>query len=392
MPSSSAGDVSTVIQVNDSDEISPLLSASEINNADSSRQNSPQKINIFSVSYTRKRSLNKDSLVETIKVENGDEVDVMSQILNWIWNGSKYSGLLCVATSSFIYWFMELLTLSFSAQTIPLFQTVFTRCTMILLLSFLWLRKTGQPLMLPTNARNLLLLRSLTGIISMLSFIYSFQNLSLPVALTLNLATPIMASIGAKIFLQEKLALTHIGGVACSFLGLMFIFTPMAMLRGNSDEVGGMSSINKSHPIFGILAGIVSSVLGGLSYCLIREGAKASDQPVYTVLSFGMLAAPVSFIFSLTVQKLVLPTAFTFFLMILLGVLAFFAEMSLARGLQVEKVGKATNILYIKVVLSQLWSMAFLGMTASFSKVIGCLIILLSISSTVYFGPEKETE
>lgn len=35
-----------------------------------------------------------------------------------------------------------------------------------------------------------------------------------------------------------------------------------------------------SHHIFEILLAIFSSIIGGTSYCLIRAGAKASDQPL----------------------------------------------------------------------------------------------------------------
>lgn len=35
-----------------------------------------------------------------------------------------------------------------------------------------------------------------------------------------------------------------------------------------------------SHHVYLVLVGLFSSITGGVSYCLIRAGAKASDQPV----------------------------------------------------------------------------------------------------------------
>lgn len=35
--------------------------------------------------------------------------------------------------------------------------------------------------------------------------------------------------------------------------------------------------------VYNVIVGIVSSLMGGISYCFIRAGAKASDQPVYGV-------------------------------------------------------------------------------------------------------------
>lgn len=35
-----------------------------------------------------------------------------------------------------------------------------------------------------------------------------------------------------------------------------------------------------SHHIYAVVIGLFSSIAGGISLCLIRAGAKASDQPV----------------------------------------------------------------------------------------------------------------
>ncbi|CAL5334661.1 unnamed protein product [Camellia sinensis] len=56
------------------------------------------------------------------------------------------------------------------------------------------------------------------------------------------------------------------------------------------------SYVHGSYHIYVVLVGLFSSITGGISYCLTRAGAKASDQPVVTVFSFGVLASPASII------------------------------------------------------------------------------------------------
>ncbi|KAI0488671.1 hypothetical protein KFK09_028510 [Dendrobium nobile] len=371
-----------VVQVNDSEvagEISPLLV--EV-------RDEPPKMTIFSVSYARKRPPKETNLT---LVEA--EVNFLSQICMWTWGGSKYSGLLCMASSSTIYYIMEVLLDIFPVQTVPLFESVFTRCTVILILSFLWLRKVGHPLFPPKHARNLLILRSLSGFISLMSFIYSVKNLPLSYAICLNFATPIVASIGAKVILQEKLAFSDIGGLSLSYLGVLFVFKPTVLTQGNIAEAGDMFNevlVTGGQTIYAVLLGLFSSFLNGICYCFIRAAAKAADHPVYTVFSFGLMVTPLSAICTLTLQKFVLPNIFTFFLMVVLGVLAFLAEISLARGLQLEKICKVTNMIYLQVILSLAWSVSYLGAPVSFNKLIGCLLILGSICCTLYFGPERE--
>lgn len=59
-----------------------------------------------------------------------------------------------------------------AVQAIPLFETAFTRCTIILILSYLWLRRSEQPLFGTSHVRKILLGRTLIGFISLSSFIY----------------------------------------------------------------------------------------------------------------------------------------------------------------------------------------------------------------------------
>lgn len=126
----------------------------------------------------------------------------LTNCMLWVWNGSRYSGLMCMALSSTIYFFMQVISdvfmgqqpllfffnennsqgllcvlsdvifLAMPVQSIPLFETVFMRCTVTLILSYLWLRRSGQPIFGPMHARNLLVLRALVGFLSLFSFVY----------------------------------------------------------------------------------------------------------------------------------------------------------------------------------------------------------------------------
>ncbi|KAI4305753.1 hypothetical protein L6164_029100 [Bauhinia variegata] len=372
-------DTSSAAAVADSasDEIAPLLTQAE-----------KPKINIFTVSYPRRRP--RDEVTRLLETETSS----LTQFMLWVWNGSRYSGLLCMALSSIIYFLMEVLSNSFSVQKIPLFETAFTRCAIILILSYLWLRRSDHPIFETSNVRKILVTRALVGYLSLASFIYCIQRLPFAQAIILNLTTPIMASVMARIFLHEKLKIADIASLACSFFGVLFIFRKMLSEQGQlvrAEELSNANGKRISH-IFTVLLGLFSSMTGGISYCLVRAGAKASDQPLATVFSFGLLASPMSGICTFFFEDFVLPELQSVLLMLLLGVLAFFAEVLLARGLQLERTGKVANVQYMEAALSQLWGIAFLGVAPSFGPLVGCLLIFISLSCTMYIGPDKETE
>ncbi|CAI0550955.1 unnamed protein product [Linum tenue] len=360
-----------------SDEIAPLLK----------QPAEKPKINIFSVSYSRRKARD-----HVIKVPESEAQ--VSQLILWLWGGSRYSGMLCVALSSSIYFSMEVVSDVFAAQSIPLFETAFARCTILLVLSFLWLRRTGQPIFGPPHARKLLILRALMGYLSLLSFIYCVQRLPLPQAIVLSFTTPIMASIAARIAFLEKLKIADIAGLACNFFGVLFIFRQSFTAQGELVKAGSASAANLKgmHYVYAILAGLFSSVTGGISYCLIKAGSKACDQPVTTVFSFGILASPAALVCMFIFEEFVLPELRSLFLMLLLGGLAFLAEVFLARGLQLEQTSKAANFQYVEAAFTELWGIASSTIVPSFGGLIGCLLILASVGCTIYIGPDKDIE
>ncbi|XP_059450779.1 uncharacterized protein LOC132181540 [Corylus avellana] len=322
------------------------------------------------------------------------ESSPVTQFIFWVWSGSRYSGLLCMGISSIMYFVMEVLSDVFSAQSIPLFETAFTRCILIMILSYFWLRKSGHSILGQTHVRKLLISRAIMGYLSLMSYVYCIQRLPLSQAIVLSFTTPIMASIAARIILHEKLKIADIGGLACSFFGVLFIFRQLLTTKGALVKAGETSNIylRGSHHIYLVLVGLFSSITGGVSYCLIRAGAKASDQPVVTVFSFGILAGPAAGICTFAFEDFVLPDLYTFLLMLVLGVLAFLAEVFLARGLQLEKTSKVANVQYMAAALSQLWGIGSSRTAPSFGRLVGCLLILISVSCTMYIGPDKEME
>ncbi|XP_030932534.1 uncharacterized protein LOC115958265 [Quercus lobata] len=346
------------------------------------------KINIFTISYPRTKTR------EQVTRLPESETSLVTQFILWVWSGSRYSGLLCTAISSIIYFVMEVLSDVFSAQSIPLLETAFTRCTIVTILSYFWLRKSGHSIFGQTHVRKLLVSRALMGYLSLMSYVYCIQRLPLSQAIVLSFTTQIMASIAARIILNEKLKIADIGGLACSFFGVLFIFRQILTNQGSLVKAGEANNtyLSGSHHIYVVLVGLFSSITGGISYCLIRAGAKASDQPVVTVFSFGILASSAAGICTFSFEDFVLPDLHSFLLMLVLGVLAFFAEVFLARGLQLEKTTKAANVQYILAALSQLWSISSSRIAPSFGRLVGCLLILISVCCTMYIGPDKEME
>ncbi|XP_047268110.1 uncharacterized protein LOC107871885 [Capsicum annuum] len=182
--------------------------------------------------------------------------------------------------------------------------------------------------------------------------------------------------------------------LASSFFGVLFIFQPVIRTQAWNFFTGAFPSstgVSEFH-IFAVLVSLFSSVASGVTYCLTRAGAKAADQPVLPVLMFALFASPAAAKSSFAFENFALPSFYSFLLMAVLGVLGFFAEILLARGLQLEKTNRVANIQFVEVALSQFLGMGSTRIVPSFCRLVGRLIILISVCCTMYIGPEKEIE
>ncbi|KAK2979052.1 hypothetical protein RJ640_013686 [Escallonia rubra] len=344
------------------DQITPLLAPSE-----------KPKINIFSASYPRR----KPNKVHVARLPETETSSVLQFIL-WAWSGSRYSGLLCMTMSSSVYCIMEVLSDIFSDSI----RKMYDHLNIVIYLA----EKEWTTSIWAAECQEHFGFKGSSWIFLIVEFYI--------LAIILSFTTPIMASIAARIIWHEKLRIAEIGGLACSFFGMLFIFRPMRTTQGGLAKAGEASDlyVQGIRHTYAVLIGLFSSISGGMSYCLIRAGAKASDQPVVTIFSFAMLATPAAAICTFSLQDFVLPGLNSFLLMVGLGVLAFFAEVFLARGLQLEKTSKVANILYLEAALSQIWGMASSRVVPSFGRLVGCTLILVSACCTMYIGPEKDIE
>ncbi|QCD78714.1 solute carrier family 23 [Vigna unguiculata] len=77
-------------------------------------------------------------------------------------------------------------------------------------------------------------------------------------------------------------------------------------------------------------------------------------------------------------EDFVLPGFQSILLMLVSSIMGFFAEVLLARGLQLERTGKVANVQYVEAGLRQLWSLAFTKVAPSFDRLVGVSLIVIS--------------
>ncbi|KAG6549876.1 hypothetical protein Mapa_008858 [Marchantia paleacea] len=296
---------------------------------------------------------------------------------NWVWGGSKYSGAACMAISSLSYALMGLFVKILSVRSFPSSQIVMFRCGLISLIAGASLRQMRHPLLGTPRVRKLVIARAVVGFFSLSAFFYSIQILPLRDATVLNFTTPVFTVILATLYLNEHWGAAEAAGTFCSFLGVLLVTQPQ-FLSGKhaiADSIGDM--------YMGVAVALIAAATGALSYIIVRIIGQQNEPPLVCVFAFAAFSTPMAALGTM-VQGYKVPNSTEIALLLLVGVMAYFAQVFLTRALQLEKASSVTPIQYLKVLFTFILGVMFLHEIPTLWDVLGAILIAGSAASISY--------
>lgn len=235
--------------------------------------------------------------------------------------------------------FAKELSSSMSSLEVVFFRNIFGVFLILISIYRKPLTQTGgKPL--------LLIFRGVIGFTALLFFFYNIANISLGEAMTFSKTSTIFSAIFAYIFVKEKLGFKGWIGVFIGFVGILFIT--------NFDG----SSLDKTDWL-----GILTGVGAGLAYTSIRDLRKYYDSRTI-VLSFmtigsigplilmGISEFYVNDKFDFLFATFVIPKPDDWLFIILLGVVATFAQIYMTKAYSVAQAGIIGTISYANIIFS----------------------------------------
>jgi drug/metabolite transporter (DMT)-like permease len=260
------------------------------------------------------------------------------------------------------FWFSIMgLLVKLAGRRLGSMEIVFVRSVITLGLSWWSLRRLGLP-PFGTN-RRLLFVRGVLGSTALLFYFYSIVHLPLGEATLIQYTNPVFATLLAAVVLDEVLRAREIVCLVASLLGVLFIAHPAPLFGTAAQPVNALA----------VAGAVVGAACSGAAYTLVRK-MRGSEHPLVIVAYLPLLGVPMSLPFALA--SWTWPNALEWLLLLGVGVTTQLAQISMTRGLQLERTARATTAGYLQVAFAVLWGAIFLGEIPDMFTLVGAVIII----------------
>ncbi|KAI1393270.1 uncharacterized protein F4822DRAFT_6101 [Hypoxylon trugodes] len=276
-------------------------------------------------------------------------------------------------------------------------QIIFVRmlATAVLGSLYMWYKKVPDFPLGRRDVRGLLVLRGLSGFTGLFCSYYSLSYLNISDATVISFLVPTMTAFICFIALREPFTVREAIAGLIAFAGVLFIARPTFLFpqhEAGQTEPNSTSLFMVEQPkgivpsvpatpaqrAIAVLLAVIGSFAAASAYSTIRVIGKRAHSLV-SVNYFAVLATVVSFIVVLVVPDLhfeIPENATQWSLLIAIGIAGFLLQFLLTEGLQREKAGRATNLIYTQMVFALILERVVWGTTPPAESLFGSALII----------------
>ena len=264
----------------------------------------------------------------------------------------------------FLYMFLSICAFSIMdvivkwSEYYPLGQVLFFRGFFGVILYFFIMPRNRIKNFYYTKRAGLHFLRSLFGLIALVSIFIALRNLPLATVVSISFAAPIFTTIFSIFFLSERVGFYRWLAVLIGFIGIIVITEP------------GFHSLNiyYIYPIIFCL---------GLAYVAIAIRQLSTTEPVWLIsLNFS---AAITFISLFTIPfGWVMPENKDLFLLCMIGLLGGIANLWLSQSFKLSEVSLVSPLKYLALVFGIIFGYLFWDEIPTTKTLLGALLVIFS--------------
>jgi drug/metabolite transporter (DMT)-like permease len=264
--------------------------------------------------------------------------------------------------AAFFFSLMSLLVKALG-QTLLTQEIVLFRSLVVMVLSWVWLRRRAIPEW--GNRRGLLLLRSLFGFGALSCFYYACIHLPLADATVLQFTNPIFTAFLAAGLLGESMGAGTFALSLLSLGGVVLVARPAFLF--------GTLAAPLDHYAVGIA--LAGALFSASAYVTIRV-LRATENPMVIVFQFAFFSTLAAVPTALPGFRV--PDGREVLLLLAAGATTYLGQTFLTHGLIRERAGRATAIGYVQIVFAALWGLLFFGEMPTPLSIAGAALIVAS--------------
>ncbi|KAL6669103.1 hypothetical protein ACI3LZ_002177 [Candidozyma auris] len=230
----------------------------------------------------------------------------------------------------------------------------------------------------PRDQRVLLVLRGILGFFGVYGLYFSLQYLSLSDAVSITFLIPMVTPFFAWIFLHERYSILEGVCALLSLAGVVLVAKPEFIFGARSNSGNENESTESSSTelrLLGTGVGLLGVCGASAVYILLRKIGK-SAHPLISVSYFALTTCVVTF----------------WFLFALIGVSGFLMQFCLTAGLQREKAGKSSLMIYSSMVYALIWDLTIWGHLPGLLSILGTGLIVLNASIVIKYKPANSDQ
>ena len=257
------------------------------------------------------------------------------------------------------------LVVKLSNGVFPLWEQVFVRNFVTLIIGFVMAKQGGMPLFGHKENRLVLLLRSVLGFIGVAGYFYATSRIGLADASLLHRSSPFFVIIFSVIFLAKPLLLSELIGLVLAFTGAILVINP------------SFSNLNLGPSLIGLLS---AAGAGGAYVAIAALRGKEKNGTI--LFFFSLVSCMLSAIFGF--GTFVLPHGSEWLMLAGIGLFAAIGQLTLTQAYKMANPGEVSVINYLGIVFSAILGLVFFREVPGGRSIIGILCVFAA-ALLIYF-------
>ena len=265
-----------------------------------------------------------------------------------------YKGVVLMLLSAF---FLSINALFVKMLDYPLYEKIFIRNILGVLIIMPLLKSYDYKLKIKQS--KILILRSVLGLLGLITYYFAIENMILSDATMLNKLNVFFVMLFSVLFLGEKLKKYQLVSILIAFVGALFVIKPTFDLS-----------------ILPASIAVLSAMFAGAAYTTLRS-LSGTVKPFVIVFYFSLFTSVVSFIVMISTGYKI-PTWTDAGLLLLMGTCATIGQVMMTKAYKYAEASKLSIYNYSSILFALIFTYFVLSEAPDIYSIAGGILIVLA--------------